>query len=623
MTKNIKKTVGFLLIVVFCIIVATWIPQMAKAASEITIDETNFPDKTFREYVADNFDTDNSGKLSETEREDVKDINVYSENIGSLKGMEYFTALASLYCSDNQLTSLDLSHNTALAFLYCSDNQLTSLDLSHNTALVYLNCSNNQLTSLDLSRNVALTSLDCYGNQLTSLDVNRATALASLCCSDNQLTSLDLNGATALTSLDCANNRLTSLDLNGVTALKSLNCFSNQLTNLDLSRNVALTSLDCANNRLTELKLNSQTYSTLLLYKDFLHGDNTSLADLQNVTVTEIGNSRMFLIEVTDITKPATYKVNRKEFTIIYVDIIILSSPKPSIIPSVIPTGLPTQSPTLSPSTTPTKVPSESPTLSPSTMPTASSSSSPVVPSDSHIFSDYSCSNPVTDNGIVIYGNGMTKKIDGKKVNNRVATVYTDILASYKYTENNGVVKPSVGKVIVAVTKSAAKPEVNNKNKITDTSASKMAKAKIKNGQITVTAVGKEGGSAYLWVIDTGSKGVSTCYPINVKLVPKKLEIQNVSGSNLAKNTEVKKGSTLDVCVTGSVGSTKAEDGTYTATVDSKYSSYVTVTPIAGSTNKFTITAKDLKNDKNTKVSITFICDQNNKKTKLPLVITK
>jgi len=150
-----------------------------------------------------------------------------------------------------------------------------------------------------------------------------------------------------------------------------------------------------------------------------------------------------------------------------------------------------------------------------------------------------------------------------------------------------------------------------------------MAKAKIKNGQITVTAVGKEGGLAYLWVMDTGNKGVSACCPVNIKLAPKKLEIQNTTGSKVAKNTELKKEKTLHVYVVGLVGSAKTEDGTYTAVVNPKYSSYVTVAPIAGSTNKFTITAKGLKNDKKTKVSVIFMCDQNNKKTNLSLTLTK
>lgn len=232
--------------------------------------------------------------------------------------------------------------------------------------------------------------------------------------------------------------------------------------------------------------------------------------------------------------------------------------------------------------------------------------------------------NPVTSSTPIIYGNGKTQIIYGKKVNNKVCTVYTDILASYKYTpNNNGTVKASVGKVIVGITTSDKTPALNAKKTKIENQATKIARAKIKNGQITVTAVGKEGGIVYLWVIDTGSKGVSACCPINVKLAPTKMEIQNTSGSKLAKNTKLENGKMLDVCVAGLVGQAKTDDGTYTAEVASKYQNYVSVTPVDGSTNKFTISAKGLKNNKDTKLTVTFKCDQNGKKANLSLTITK
>lgn len=44
-----------------------------------------------------------------------------------MTGIEYFTALITLHCYNNQLTYLDVSQNTALTSLICDDNQLTSL----------------------------------------------------------------------------------------------------------------------------------------------------------------------------------------------------------------------------------------------------------------------------------------------------------------------------------------------------------------------------------------------------------------------------------------------------------------------------------------------------------------
>ena len=64
--------------------------------------------------------------------------------------------------------------------------------MNANTALTTLHCYLNQLTSLDVSTNTALTELSCYFNQLTSLDVSNNTTLNTLYCSNNNLATLDV-----------------------------------------------------------------------------------------------------------------------------------------------------------------------------------------------------------------------------------------------------------------------------------------------------------------------------------------------------------------------------------------------------------------------------------------------
>ena len=166
----------------------------------------------------------------------------------SLKGIEYFTSLKTLWCSSNQLTSLDVSNNPALVNLDCGYNQLTSLDVSNNPALVDLDCFSNQLTSLDVSNNPALESLYCADNQLTSLDVSSNPDLWYLQCYFNQLTSLDVSNNPALVDLDCADNQLTSLDVSSNPDLWILECHDNQLTSLDISNNKSLAYLRCYDN---------------------------------------------------------------------------------------------------------------------------------------------------------------------------------------------------------------------------------------------------------------------------------------------------------------------------------------------------------------------------------------
>ena len=251
---------------------------IAVQSAGVTIDNTNFPDANFRTVVK-KFDTNQDSSLSDTEIAAVEEIDCYDKGISNLKGIEYFTALRSLSCGRNQLTSLDVSKNTALTYLHCSYNQLTSLDVSKNTALTKLYCYNNQLTSLDVSKNTALTYLDCWGNSLTKLDVSKNTALTYLDCGYNQLTALDVSKNTALTYLSCSYNQLTTLDVSKNTALTDLLCHNNQLTTLDVSKNTALTRLRCHNNQLTSLDVSNTDmkylYCSVNIYQIIVGNDRT------------------------------------------------------------------------------------------------------------------------------------------------------------------------------------------------------------------------------------------------------------------------------------------------------------------------------------------------------------
>ncbi len=236
----------------------------------VEINETNFPDENFRNYVSRRFDTDSNGILSEAEIADVNSINATFESFADLRGIEYFNALENLNCSINQLTELDLSNNSALRILYCNGNQLTELDLSNNPALEELDCSGNQLTELDLSNNPALKILKCHNNQLTELNIS-SSALEKLFGHNNQLTRLDVSNIPALQVLWCESNQLTELDLSNNPALGSLYCSGNQLTELDISNNPAFEYLDCSGNQLTALDVsNNSTLGWLYCYNNRL-----------------------------------------------------------------------------------------------------------------------------------------------------------------------------------------------------------------------------------------------------------------------------------------------------------------------------------------------------------------
>ena len=185
-----------LLFTLMAIVAAISFSACSKDDGETWTDDSpiiEFKDSYFLEALVKSTDNDDGskidkngdGRISEKEASVVKSLDVGGSGIRGIDGISYFTALTTLDCGYNQITSLDFSKNTALTTLDCYCNKLTSLDVSKNTALTGLDCGGNKLTSLDVSKNIALTWLRCDSNQITSLDVSKCKKLTQLYCSNN------------------------------------------------------------------------------------------------------------------------------------------------------------------------------------------------------------------------------------------------------------------------------------------------------------------------------------------------------------------------------------------------------------------------------------------------------
>ena len=97
---------------------------------DVKIDSAAFPDKTFREYVSKEYDTDKDGTLSVSEFSYVREMDVSGKGISDLKGIEYFQGLFTLKCNNNSLQTLDITLNFNLQCLDCSDNSISSLEIA-------------------------------------------------------------------------------------------------------------------------------------------------------------------------------------------------------------------------------------------------------------------------------------------------------------------------------------------------------------------------------------------------------------------------------------------------------------------------------------------------------------
>ncbi len=247
----------------------------------IAINAENFPDETFREEISINFDSDENGYLSETECNAAEDIYLPNCNIGSLKGIEYFTKLKNLYCdNNNDLAELNLSSNTALEILQCEFTQIGNLDVSNNLALKELYCNDTKISELNVSSNTELIILSCSNTKISNLDVTSNTKLTTLYCGSTEVSELDISNNTELEDLICGNTPITKLDVSNNTVLSQLDCSYTNIAYIDVS--------ECTN--LSSLSASSCHYSITLTNGTF---DTHSIAgfDQSKVDVNSVFNA--------------------------------------------------------------------------------------------------------------------------------------------------------------------------------------------------------------------------------------------------------------------------------------------------------------------------------------------
>lgn len=256
-------------------------------------DNIVFEDANFKAYMVSRHDYDNDGEISYEEALYVTKIEVNTDNISSIAGIEYMPNLQHLTCRGSLkynnstkvydivcgvLKSLDISKNTKLSYLDASYNKLTSLDVRNNIELTTLNCTSNNLSSLDVSNNQKLQDFSCGGNNLSTLDVKNNLELTSLGCALNKLNLLDLKNNKELNWISCNGNNLSYLDFSNNPKLRILYCDDNNLSSLDFRSNPELYWLCCGGNDLTSLNLKNNP-KLLYVVCDF---NNISLLDVSN-----------------------------------------------------------------------------------------------------------------------------------------------------------------------------------------------------------------------------------------------------------------------------------------------------------------------------------------------------
>lgn len=259
----------------------------------VSLNETNFPNATFREFVERKCDVDGDKLLTPAELGKVEDINLskpdknnsdqtYADDkyrqIDNFKGIEYFTNLRGVNIGGNTaVTSIDLSGCTKLTdFVGANCPKLEKAVLSEGVKEVYIYISglkefdaakypkleilkifNTQVTSIDVSKNPNLKELDLSDDKLTSgIDVTNCPELTYLNVNRTGISKLDVSKNTKLEKLYISvNDGIELVGLDKLSSLLSLEADHCGLTKIDVSKNTNLEFLKIGSNSIAAIDL--------------------------------------------------------------------------------------------------------------------------------------------------------------------------------------------------------------------------------------------------------------------------------------------------------------------------------------------------------------------------------
>ena len=286
------------------------------AKADVLANTKYFPDEQFLAWVLSNFHKIRGERLTDEELASVKTIDIGS-GAKSLKGIEYFTELESLYISNGDgylfssksnikgkrnasgnIKEVDLSKNKKLKSFYFhatdsyygdidvngTDNpynpfygystkskashvassstyygmvRLKSVNLANLPELRVVDIENHALTNLDLRGCPNLQKVVVYDSE-NAVDVKLDTcANLETFANSNCAAGVKLPDFALMPNLKvlmCDDGKITKLDLSGLAnSLEVLSCSDNPMTSLDLSKCTKLRSLRCENLPVTSL----------------------------------------------------------------------------------------------------------------------------------------------------------------------------------------------------------------------------------------------------------------------------------------------------------------------------------------------------------------------------------
>lgn len=281
-----------------------------KPDGSVDLTEANFPNKDFRNAIADKFGLSDGDNITKANLESVTSILINDNGVfinptnwttpgapnsakvpTNVEGVEYFPNLKTFqYSASAAIKSIDLSANKKLnSVAVLNATALTSLDLPETNTLSTVvvkgtSSKKTPLPLLDLSGNKGLTKVEITDTQVAVLDFSNNPYLTDVIVTDNEINTLNLDGSLKINNVNAAGNHLYTISLPDYSGLTTLNVSGNKLVALDVTKQLNLENLYAQDNCLDKIDLSENSELTNL----WIFDNNLGYLDVTGTKVTNI-----------------------------------------------------------------------------------------------------------------------------------------------------------------------------------------------------------------------------------------------------------------------------------------------------------------------------------------------
>lgn len=261
---------------------------LTSAQASVVINSTNFPDENFRAQVAEAFDSDGDGTISDEEMEANGGHHNF-DRVSNLKGIELLTSITELQIINypdepglttfdyelpnlhwlefqdqvGSLTTVDATKCTNLEDFGVIENPASLSTLKLPSSLKSLNlCYAPLVKTFDPKQFPNLQTMSLFGNTgITDLDFSNHKSIQNISVvgydEPYQLNSLNMVNCPELTNIDIKFCTIKSLTFKSLPEMLSILVYESDITNMLVDDLSQLGSIEAHNNVLSTLTLNN------------------------------------------------------------------------------------------------------------------------------------------------------------------------------------------------------------------------------------------------------------------------------------------------------------------------------------------------------------------------------